>query len=108
MAEMNKATVHASERTSARDMIQTSFDDDSDLSLKTEKDAVKMKKKADKDERAARAALAAHQVPLTYKTYLYRCMHVSLLFVLKSVACKGTYADCLVQPNLCMFSLHTY
>ena len=62
MAEMNKATVHASERTSARDMIQTSFEDDSDLSLKTEKDALKMRKKADKDERAARAALAAHQV----------------------------------------------
>lgn len=73
MAEMNKATVHASERTSARDMIQTSFDDDSDLSLKTEKDAMKMKKKADKDERAARVALAAHQV-CTTRTYLRYCM----------------------------------
>lgn len=62
MAEMNKATVHASERVSARDMIQTPFEDDSDLSLKTEKDAQKMKKKADKDEKVARAALAAHQV----------------------------------------------
>lgn len=62
MAEMNKTTVHASERVSARDMIQTSFDDDANLSLKTEKDAAKMKKKADKDEKVARAALAAHQV----------------------------------------------
>ena len=62
MAEMTKTTVHARERVSARDMIQTPFDDDTDLSLKTEKDAAKMKKKAEKDEKAARAALAAHQV----------------------------------------------
>ena len=62
MAEMNKATVHASERVSARDMIQTQFEGDEDLSLMTDKDVAKMKKKAEKDERAARAALAAHQV----------------------------------------------
>ena len=62
MAEMNKATVHASERVSARDMIQTQFEGDEDLSLMTDKDMAKMKKKAEKDERAARAALAAHQV----------------------------------------------
>ena len=62
MAEMNKANVHASERVSARDMIQTTFEGDEDLSLMTEKDVAKMKKKAEKDERAARAALAAHQV----------------------------------------------
>lgn len=61
MAEMNKATVHASERVSARDMIQTQFEGDEDLSLMTDKDVAKMKKKAEKDERAARAALAAHQ-----------------------------------------------
>lgn len=62
MAEMNKANVHASERVSARDMIQTTFEGDEDLSLMTEKDVAKMKKKAEKDEKAARAALAAHQV----------------------------------------------
>ena len=62
MAEMNKATVHASERVSARDMIQTPFEGDEDLSLKTDKDVAKMKKKAEKDDKAARAALAAHQV----------------------------------------------
>lgn len=62
MAEMNKATVHASERVSARDMIQTQFEGDEDLSLMTDKDVAKIKKKAEKDERAARAALAAHQV----------------------------------------------
>ena len=62
MAEMNKAMVHASERVSARDMIQTQFEGDEDLSLMTDKDVAKMKKKAEKDERAARAALAAHQV----------------------------------------------
>lgn len=62
MAEMNKANVHASERVSARDMIQTTFEGDEDLSLMTDKDVAKMKKKAEKDEKAARAALAAHQV----------------------------------------------
>lgn len=62
MAEMNKATVHASERVSARDMIQTPFEGDEDMSLMTDKDVAKMKKKAEKDEKAARAALAAHQV----------------------------------------------
>ncbi|KAL3162625.1 hypothetical protein ABBQ38_008672 [Trebouxia sp. C0009 RCD-2024] len=61
MAEMNKANVHASERVSARDMIQTTFEGDEDLSLMTDKDVAKMKKKAEKDEKAARAALAAHQ-----------------------------------------------
>lgn len=66
MAEMNKATVHASERVSARDMIQTQFEGDEDLSLMTDKDVAKMKKKAEKDERAARAALAAHQVRPAY------------------------------------------
>ena len=50
MAEMNKATVHASERVSARDMIQTQFEGDEDLSLMTDKDVAKMKKKAEKDE----------------------------------------------------------
>ena len=65
MAEMNKATVHASERVSARDMIQTHFEDDEDMSLMTDKDVAKMKKKAEKDEKAARAALAAHQVKTT-------------------------------------------
>lgn len=66
MAEMNKASVHASERVSARDMIQTTFEGDEDLSLMTDKDVAKMKKKAEKDEKAARAALAAHQVRDSY------------------------------------------
>lgn len=66
MAEMNKANVHASERVSARDMIQTTFEGDEDLSLMTDKDVAKMKKKAEKDEKAARAALAAHQVCDSY------------------------------------------
>ena len=70
MAEMNKATVHASERVSARDMIQTQFEGDEDLSLMTDKDVAKIKKKAEKDERAARAALAAHQVSTQAKHLL--------------------------------------
>lgn len=66
MAEMNKVSVHASERVSARDMIQTTFEGDEDLSLMTDKDVAKMQKKAEKDERAARAALAAHQVSASW------------------------------------------
>lgn len=83
MAEMNKANVHASERVSARDMIQTTFEGDEDLSLMTDKDVAKMKKKAEKDEKAARAALAAHQVSDSLwhhacrsQTYIYVNVHV--------------------------------
>lgn len=73
MAEMNKATVHASERVSARDMIQTPFEGDEDMSLMTGKDVAKMKKKAEKDEKAARAALAAHQVCKASSSHVSVC-----------------------------------
>ncbi len=85
MAEMNKATVHASERVSARDMIQTQFEGDEDLSLMTDKDVAKMKKKAEKDERAARAALAAHQVRPAYLCMTFdTCLFAFQVVVLES------------------------
>ena len=62
MATFNKATVHASELTSTRHMIQTPFGDEKDATLITEKGQAKLKRKADKDEKAARTQLAAHQV----------------------------------------------
>lgn len=61
MATFNKATVHASELTSTRHMIQTPFGDEKDATLITEKGQAKLKRKADKDEKAARTQLAAHQ-----------------------------------------------
>lgn len=106
MAEMNKANVHASERVSARDMIQTTFEGDEDLSLMTDKDVAKMKKKAEKDEKAARAALAAHQVSdLCMCCIMYQIteVHVYVCVCTCSQVCIWTCTSlvgiCSWQPN---------
>lgn len=98
MAEMNKATVHASERVSARDMIQTQFEGDEDLSLMTDKDVAKMKKKAEKDERAARAALAAHQVShfvFSSQQLLVVALAAMLLVLQEHTAVYGAFEQCM-------------
>lgn len=62
-----EAAVHASERFTGRHLIQTPFDefgaDAADPSVMTERDAVKLAKRAEKEEKVQRAAFAAHQVP---------------------------------------------
>ena len=106
MAEMNKATVHASERVSARDMIQTQFEGDEDLSLMTDKDVAKMKKKAEKDERAARAALAAHQVR---SSHLCLALIPVCLFIRMWSLSAAPHLVLPVQPDVlytCALSLH--
>ena len=107
MAEMNKATVHASERVSARDMIQTQFEGDEDLSLMTDKDVAKMKKKAEKDERAARAALAAHQVR---SSHLCMALIPVCLFIRMLSLSAAPHLVLFVQPDIvlytCALSLH--
>lgn len=62
LGDMNKATVHASENMSARHLIQTQFEDVEDVSLMTEKDSMKLKKRSEKEEKVQRAVLAAHEV----------------------------------------------
>ena len=61
-----EATVHASERLRGRHLIQTPFDefgaDTADPSVMTERDAVKLAKRAEKEEKLQRAAFEAHQV----------------------------------------------
>lgn len=61
-----EVVVHASERYRGRHLIQTPFDefgaDAADPSVMTERDAVKLAKRAEKEERAQRSAFAAHQV----------------------------------------------
>ena len=44
---------------SAKNLIQTRFDDDADLSVMTDKDTVKAAKRAERDERKAKAAAEA-------------------------------------------------
>ena len=60
-----EASVHASERLRGRHLIQTPFDefgaDAADPSVMTERDAVKLAKRAEKEEKNQRAAFAAHQ-----------------------------------------------
>ena len=65
MESMNKVSLHASEVLSARDTIQTpyaEFNVGADLPKVSEADLAKLQKRAEKEEKAARSALAAHQV----------------------------------------------
>lgn len=62
---MNKATVHASEVISARDTIQTPYSEfnvGADLPKISEADLAKLAKRAEKEEKQRRIALAQHQV----------------------------------------------
>ena len=74
-----EAAVHASERLTGRHLIQTPFDefgaDAADPSVMTERDAVKLAKRAEKEEKAQRAAFAAHQVcPSPSSCCMSRCL----------------------------------
>ena len=65
MDSMNKVTVHASEVISARDTIQTpyaEFNVGANLPKVSEADLAKLARRAEKEEKARRAALAQHQV----------------------------------------------
>lgn len=65
MDEMNKATVHASEVVSVRDMIQTPYSEfnvGADLPKVTEAELAKLAKRQEKEDRQRRLALERHQV----------------------------------------------
>jgi hypothetical protein len=63
--ELNRVTLHASETFSARNAIQTPFEEfrvGANLPQASEKELAKLRKREEAEEKKARAALAAHQV----------------------------------------------
>jgi ATP-binding cassette subfamily F protein 3 len=63
MDEMNRVTLHPSDVVSGKHLIQGVFreSDTDDFSLMTDRDAAKIRRQADKAEKAARAAFEAHR-----------------------------------------------
>ncbi len=84
---MNKATVHASEVISARDTIQTPYSEfnvGADLPKISEADLAKLAKRAEKEEKQRRIALAQHQVCSALNRRPRRLLFAILMYCLVS------------------------
>jgi hypothetical protein len=69
----DEASVHFSEALSGRHLIQTpfkEFEGDGIETVASDKDFAKLRRRAEKEERSARAALASHQVSIPTRPHL--------------------------------------